>query len=97
MVECTGLENRRPFTGLASSNLALSANWKNAAPLRRPAFFQQERGAWTNLPEFDEIAWSDFGRAQRARRARARTARVYLALSANWRNAAPLRRPGEKF
>jgi len=49
------------------------------------------------LPEFDEIAWSDFGRAQRARRARARTARVYLALSANWRNAAPLRRPGEKF
>jgi hypothetical protein len=25
-VECTGLENRRPFTGLVSSNLTLSAN-----------------------------------------------------------------------
>ena len=24
-VECTGLENRRPFTGLVSSNLTLSA------------------------------------------------------------------------
>ena len=26
MVECTGLENRRPFTGFVSSNLTLSAN-----------------------------------------------------------------------
>jgi hypothetical protein len=34
------------------------------------------------LPEFDEIAGSDFGRAQGARRARARMARVNLALSA---------------
>ena len=25
VVECTGLENRRPFTGLVSSNLTLSA------------------------------------------------------------------------
>ncbi len=25
-VDCTGLENRRPFTGLVSSNLTLSAN-----------------------------------------------------------------------
>ena len=32
---------------------------------------------------FDKIAWSDFGRAKRARRARARMARVYPTLSAN--------------
>ena len=30
MVDCTGLENRRPFTGLVSSNLTLSANEKKA-------------------------------------------------------------------
>ncbi len=73
MVECTGLENRRPFTGLASSNLALSANWKNEAPFPGPSFFQQEQGAWTNLLEFDKIAGSDFGR--RSALATAREAR----------------------
>jgi hypothetical protein len=26
-VDCTGLENRRPFTGLVSSNLTLSAKY----------------------------------------------------------------------
>ena len=41
-----------------------------------------EQGAWTNSPEFDKIAWSDFGRAQRARRASVRMARVNLTLSA---------------
>src|SRR5262245_33506534 len=41
-VDCTGLENRRPLTGLASSNLALSANWKNWAPILGPQFFRPE-------------------------------------------------------
>ncbi len=33
-VECTGLENRQPFTGLVSSNLTLSANCRVIAVFR---------------------------------------------------------------
>ena len=35
-VECTGLENRRPFTGLVSSNLTLSANKNRQMLTGRP-------------------------------------------------------------
>ena len=39
-VECTGLENRQPFTGLVSSNLTLSARIKDLAVLAtRPHHF----------------------------------------------------------
>jgi hypothetical protein len=84
VVECTGLENRRPFTGLVSSNLTLSAICAiKIGPVFGFDFDCAEQGAWTNSPEFDQIAGSDLGRAQRARRARARMARVNLTLSAN--------------
>ena len=96
MVECTGLENRRPFTGLVSSNLTLSASREfdqiaerfgtperfGDGARRARARMARVHLALSASREFDKIAGSDFGRAQRARRARAGTARVNLTLSA---------------
>jgi hypothetical protein len=57
VVECTGLENRRPFTGLVSSNLTLSAICANKMGPAAGSYFDcAEQGAWTNSPEFDQIA-----------------------------------------
>jgi hypothetical protein len=86
VVECTGLENRRPFTGLVSSNLTLSAICAiKMGPVFGSYFDCAEQGSWTNSPEFDQIA-ERFGTPERfgdgARRARARMARVNLTLSA---------------
>jgi hypothetical protein len=39
-VDCTGLENRQPFTGLGSSNLPLSAN---PSTMEKPADVQKLR------------------------------------------------------
>ncbi len=97
MVECTGLENRRPFTGLVSSNLTLSAICAiKMGPVPGSYFDCAEQGAWTNSPEFDQIAGSDLGRAQRARRARAGKARVAKSPKAILGVAAKRRRSGAK-
>ena len=50
------LENRRPFTGLVSSNLTLSATCTiKMGPVLGSYFHCAEQGAWTNSPEFDKI------------------------------------------
>ena len=104
VVECTGLENRRPFTGLVSSNLTLSASREfdqiaerfgtperfGDGARRARARMARVHLALSASREFDKIAGSDFGRAQRARRARAGTARVNLTLSASIEFDTPL-------
>ena len=87
MVECTGLENRRPFTGLVSSNLTLSAICAiKMGPVLGSYFDCAEQGSWTNSREFDQIAWSDLGRRSALATAPAGRgpgrARVHLTLSA---------------
>jgi hypothetical protein len=65
------------------SNPTLSATANKKAPSFGAFLFAVEQGVWTNLPGFDKIAWSNFGRrGSVARRARARMARVNPTLSA---------------
>lgn len=39
MADCTGLENRRPFTGSVSSNLTLSATKQKREPIKTGSLF----------------------------------------------------------
>ena len=82
---------RRARAGTARVNLTLSAICASKiGPVLGSDFDCAEQGAWTNSPEFDQIAGSDLGRRSAlatAREARGPGgARVHLALSAS-RNA----------
>jgi hypothetical protein len=85
VVECTGLENRRPFTGLVSSNLTLSATGKMRPRIGGLHFFSRGRVRGRTHPSSTK-SWERFWTPERfgdgARSARARMARVHLTLSA---------------
>src|SRR6266404_3129019 len=95
-VECTGLENRHPLTGIASSNLALSANRSLSSTKSRQRFWTpggapEGRGpkARVNLALSANRSLSSTKSRQRfwtpggAPEGRGPKARVNLALSAN--------------
>jgi hypothetical protein len=85
VVECTGLENRRPFTGLVSSNLTLSATGKMRPRIGGRHFSSRGRVRgrihWSSTKSRERF-WTPERFGDGARSARARMARVNLTLSA---------------